>query len=66
MEDVLHVHLHVQMNYAPAVNVFHALADLAHEDGARFLSQHKVIVYNALEQLASLDSESIHTKGNGP
>lgn len=44
------------MNYAPAVDVFHALADLSHEHGTRFFRQHKVVIYHTLEQLTALDS----------
>lgn len=54
--------LHVQMNYTPTVDVLHAFADLFHEDGARFLGQHKVVVYDPLKQLTTLDSAKIKNK----
>lgn len=39
-----------------AVYVFHRLADLFHEAGARPFGQHEVFVDHPLEQLAALDS----------
>lgn len=52
----IHFHLHVEVDDFVAVYVFHRLADLFHETGARPLCQHKVFVDHPLEQLAALDS----------